>query len=218
MEKPALLALAIAAAPLPALAHPHVFTDAAFEVVFDDQGRVTALRVTWTYDDLFSLMTVEEKGADSDGDGSVSEAEFAPLKGFDSNWPEDYDGDTYVLHQGAPLPLLAEPTDWEDGWTEGRLWSRHTRTLETPWDPAQGELVIQAYDPGYYVAYAIDPAVSFSGRGDCRAEVFVPDLDAAAQELQASLKEYAPGDNLDDFGLGDVGAGFAEEIRLTCGD
>ncbi|MFM2354968.1 MAG: hypothetical protein RLZZ528_704 [Pseudomonadota bacterium] len=199
------------------MAHPHVFTDTAVEVIFDAAGQVTALRVTWTYDDLFSLMTVEERGADTDGDGSVSADEFAPLAGFDSNWPEDYDGDTYILSGGAPVALDPTPTGWEDGWSDGRLWSRHTRTLTAPLDPAKAEVVIQSYDPGYYVAYAIDPRVAFTGRDDCRAEVFVPDLDAAAAELQASLKEYAPGDNLDDFGLGDVGAGFAEEIRLTCG-
>ncbi|MEM8823617.1 MAG: DUF1007 family protein, partial [Pseudomonadota bacterium] len=39
----------------PAGAHPHVFVDAQSGFVFDDEGRLEALRITWTYDALTTL-------------------------------------------------------------------------------------------------------------------------------------------------------------------
>jgi ABC-type uncharacterized transport system substrate-binding protein len=62
------LAFALLLLPAPALAHPHVFVDASVEVVFDAQNRATGLRIGWTYDDLFSLMIVEDRGLDPDYD------------------------------------------------------------------------------------------------------------------------------------------------------
>ena len=54
-------------------------------------------------------------------------------------------------------------------------------------------LVVQVYDPGYYVAYSIpfDPVVT--GGSGCSAKVFVPDVDEAEEQLLAALSEYTPG-------------------------
>ncbi len=76
-------------------------------------------------------------------------------------------------------------------------------------------LIEQLYDPGYYVAYAIpyDPVVT--GGVGCSAQVFVPDLDEAAAELQAALSEYTPDIDLEaEFPA--IGAAYAEEVRVTC--
>ena len=65
----------------PARAHPHVFVDTALEVIFDAEGLVTGLRISWTYDDLFSLSVIADKGLDPDWDGKLTEAEVAKLSG-----------------------------------------------------------------------------------------------------------------------------------------
>lgn len=49
---PAILATGLLAAG-PASAHPHVFIDAKADVVFDDQGRITAIRNVWRFDDAY---------------------------------------------------------------------------------------------------------------------------------------------------------------------
>ena len=203
--------------PAAALAHPHVFVDATVEAVFDDQGRLTAFRIGWTYDELFSLMLVEESGADPDGDGQVSIDEMQALDGFDMDWGTDFLGDAYVVQGAAAVALAPGPQDWKTGWADGRLWSTHTRTLEAPLTPGPEGVTIQIYDPGYYVAYAITGEPEVTGRGDCTATIFVPDLDAAQTQLLDSLKEYAPGDDLEDVVFPNVGADFAEEVRVTCG-
>ena len=59
----------------PALAHPHVFIDTGLEVIFDDQGRATGIRISWTYDEYYSLVIAEEKGIDPDYDGAATDAE-----------------------------------------------------------------------------------------------------------------------------------------------
>ena len=203
--------------PAAALAHPHVFVDATVEAVFDDQGRLTAFRIGWTYDELFSLMLVEESGADPDGDGQVSIDEMQALDGFDMDWGTDFLGDAYVVPGAAAVALAPGPQDWKTGWADGRLWSTHTRTLEAPLTPGPEGVTIQIYDPGYYVAYAITGEPEVTGRGDCTATIFVPDLDAAQTQLLDSLKEYAPGDDLEGVVFPNVGADFAEEVRVTCG-
>jgi len=56
-----------------------------------------------------------------------------------------------------------------------------------------------------------------TGRQDCTAETWEPDLGAAEQELRAALAEVAPGVNLEEEGYPEVGGLFAEEVRVTCG-
>ena len=76
-------------------------------------------------------------------------------------------------------------------------------------------LIVQVYDPGYYVAYGIpfDPVVT--GGTGCTAQVFLPDIDAAEEQLLAALSEYTPDVDLEaEFPA--VGAQFAEEVRVTC--
>lgn len=203
--------------PAPAFAHPHVFVDTTVRAVFDDQGRMTGLRIGWTYDELFSLLLVEDGGHDTDGDGSISDIEMKALDGFDMDWGSDFLGDTYPEQDGRPLALVTGPQDWVTGWKDGRLWSEHTRTFAAPVDMAEGPVVIKAYDPGYYAAYAIVGEAGFDGRADCTSETFVPDLDAMQEELMASLKEYMPGDDLEEIGFPEVGEQFSEELRITCG-
>jgi ABC-type uncharacterized transport system substrate-binding protein len=60
-----------------AVAHPHVWVDAASELVYDDQGRLTAVRHHWLFDEEFSAYALQ--GLDTDRDGKYSAAELKPL-------------------------------------------------------------------------------------------------------------------------------------------
>lgn len=198
----------------PALAHPHVFIDTGIEVILNDRNEATGLRISWTYDDLYSLYIVGDMGLDPDWDGSLTPEEVVKLSGFDMKWVEGFEGDTYALMAGAPLEL-SRPRDWTADYAAGKITSTHVRDFSAPVPVAAEPLVVQAYDPGYYTAYSIpgDPVVT-GGKG-CTAQVFVPDLDAAAEALQAALAEYTPDVDLEDE-FPAVGANFAEEVRLTC--
>lgn len=209
------LAVALALAAGPALAHPHIFIDTELEVIFDDQGQATHLRVTWIYDDFYSLLMIEDRGLDPDGDGLLTEAERADLQGFDMGWDADFLGDTHVLADGQAV-TLGRPQDWTADYREGRIVSTHLRALDPAVAPAAAPLVVQVYDPGYYSAYYITAQPVLTGApAGCAAQVFEPDRDAADAILQSALAELAGSDSLE-MEFPAVGAAYAEEARITC--
>lgn len=216
MRHAAALALSLCLAAGPLGAHPHAFVDTAFELVFDARGRLVAVRTAWVYDEFFSLLVIEDGGHDADRDGTIAGAELAGLTGFDMDWPEGFAGDLEVTQAGA-VATLGGPEQVTADWREGRLISTHLRRIDPPLDPAAAEIVLRPYDPGYYTAYTIITAARITGRDDCRAETWEPDLDAAGREMQEALAELAPGTDIEDAGFPPVGALFAQEVRLSCG-
>jgi len=196
-----------------AFSHPHIFVDTGIEVIFDDQAKATGLRITWAYDDLFSLMIVEERNMDADFDGNLTPEESAAIQGFDMQWDAGYAGDTYALSGEVLLPLSA-PADWTTTYADGRLISTHLRHFADPvtlGDP----LVVQVYDPSFYTAYSIAMTTALTGRADCAAQVFEPDRAAADAILQAAIAEQAGSTDIEgDFPA--IGAAYSEEVRVTC--
>ena len=209
-----LLAAVLAAAAGPALAHPHVFIDTGIEVILNDRNQATGIRISWTYDDLYSLYVVGDMGLDPDWDGSLTPEEEARLAGFDMGWDADFPGDTYALLGEAPLPL-SRPGDWTAAYADGKITTTHLRTFDAPVPVGAVPLVVQVYDPGYYVAYSIPLAPLVTGGTGCAAQTFVPDVDAAQEALMAALSEYTPDVDLEGQ-FPAVGANFAEEVRVTC--
>jgi ABC-type uncharacterized transport system substrate-binding protein len=206
------LLLAVAAGP--AAAHPHVWIDTGIEVILNDRNEATGVRISWTYDDLYSLYVVGDMGLDPDWDGKLTPEEEAKLAGFDMKWDPGFPGDTYALIGGAALDL-SRPADWTASYAEGRITSTHLRTFAAPVPVDDVPLILQAYDPGYYVAYSIPSGPVVTGGTGCTARTFVPDLGEAEQKLMEALSEYTPDVDLEaEFPA--VGANFAEEVRVTC--
>lgn len=209
-----LAAVAFVLAAGPAFAHPHVFIDAAIEVVFDAEGYAEGVRVRWTYDELISLTFVTERGLDPDFDGVLTPAEIDSLSGFDMAWQPGFPGDTYALLGDTAL-VLSPPEDWSAGYADGVVSSTHFRRFAAPVDLGAAALVVQAYDPGYYTSYSVVDA-KVAGRQGCTVELFEPDRAAADQILQDALAEYSGTDGAEtDFPA--VGSAYAEEARVTCG-
>ena len=78
----------------PALAHPHIFIDAAVAVGFDDQGRLATIKNSWTFDTAFSVWMVQ--GLDTNGDGVVSSEEMQELADENMVGLADYGFYTYA--------------------------------------------------------------------------------------------------------------------------
>lgn len=201
----------------PAGAHPHMFVDTGIEAIFDAEGRLAAVRITWVYDELTTLMSVTDGGYDKDGDGALSEAEMEPLQGFDMEWGTDFLGDFQISRGAETLELVPGPQDWTSAWKDGHMISTHVRRLVTPVAPGLEPLVLKPFDPGYYTAYAIVGTPVVTGRDDCSAQVFEPDLTAAQEALAAALDEYSPDQSLEEMGYLMIGESYAEEVQLTCG-
>lgn len=198
----------------PALAHPHVFIDTQVEVILDAENRATGVRISWTYDDLYSLFIVGDMGLDPDWDGKLTPEEEARLSGFDMNWDPGFPGDTYALIGDVELPL-SRPKDWGASYADGKITTVHLRTFDAPVPVGAEPLLVQVYDPGFYTAYTIVGEPQLAGGTGCTAEAYGPDLDAADEALKAALAEYSADVNLEaDFPA--VGKNYSEEVRVTC--
>lgn len=214
------LVFSIALAAFPAaraVAHPHIFIDSGVTLVFDGSGQLGAVRVVWAYDELYSLLTVEELGLDPDFDGTLTEDEHAALSGFDMNWIEGFAGDAYLLVGGVEVPL-SRPLEWDAVYENGRIVSTHLRALEERVSVGMEPVILQIYDPTYYTAYQISlPTRLENAPEGCGSQLFVPDLEAAGDQLREALREFVGSDDafLED-NFPPVGEYFAEEVRVTC--
>jgi ABC-type uncharacterized transport system substrate-binding protein len=197
-----------------AWAHPHVFIDTGIEVLIDDQNRATGVRISWTYDEYYSLFIIGDMGLDPDWDGALTDDETARLSGFDMKWDAGFPGDTYALQGDVDL-ALSRPKDWSAGYADGKITSHHVRAFDQPIPLTGDPLIVQVYDPGYYVLYTIAQDPVLTGGQGCAATAYAPDITEADQKLKDALAEYSADESVEaDFPA--IGKTYAEEIRVTC--
>jgi len=202
------LLLICLAAPLasPVGAHPHIFIETRLELRVDDAGQLTGVEVTWIYDELYSLLVLEDYELDSDYDGILTDAEREQLTGFDMQWMEGYEGDLYVTRAGEKV-TLKDPVPLETGFADGQIYSVHLR----PVDPIPArDLLIKVYDPTFYTAYDLAGGVHVPG--GCSVAIGKADLDAA----YALVEQELGGRDVDIEDYPAVGHAFADEVRVTC--
>lgn len=208
------LCLAILA-PMPAVAHPHIFIDTGLEAVVDDAGRLTHIRISWTYDAFYSLLVTEDMQLDQDFDGVLTPEEEAQLSGFDMNWDAGYYGDLRASLAGQALEL-SRPMDYTASFADGKITTTHLRAVAGHPLVASGELVMRPYDETFYTAYEVTQPAKVSGQLACLISKIEPDIDAELEKMQVQLAELDANSNPEDAGLPNIGAKFATEIRITC--
>jgi len=184
----------------PAAAHPHVFVDARVEVVFDKEGKITALRQVWRFDDAFSAFA--SQGLDGNGDGVLSIEELQPLAKVNVESLKDYDYFTY-LKVGAKRIGFKIPTEYWLQMSDGYLTLFYTLPLMQAVKPEKDGISIEVYDPGYFVDYELvekDPAKLIDAPSNCALVVKRKDdpdsataailgqIPASERELPANLK------------------------------
>lgn len=204
MILPAALAMSLAASQ--AQAHPHVFVETGLKLMADEDGRLIGVEVSWTYDDFYSLLLLEDMGLDADGDGQLTDEELAKLDGFDLNWIEGYLGDLYLTANGGQVDM-APPEGRGTAVVDGQIVTRHFRAFSA----VTGSVVLKAYDPTFYTAYDLTGGVS--APESCDVSVQPADLDRAYTMVEEAL--YAnPAMPDDDFP--EVGEAFADVVEVTC--
>ena len=157
---PVLLALALAAflPPRPAAAHPHVWILANAELALRD-GQIERLRLTWTFDDMYSALVVED--FDSNGDGALDADELAILAKESRASLKDYSFFTRFLVDGQRLEVA------------GDLLRYHLDIpLPAPVDPRRQAFAFSIYDDSYYIDLQLNGAGAVTlegeGAGACR--------------------------------------------------
>lgn len=209
----ALVAVALSAIGPVADAHPHIFIDAGLTLLLDETGAVSGVEVTWRYDELYSLILLQDYGLDTDFDGALTEDEVTDTLGFDLNWNGGFDGGLYLLRGAAemtlgppePVSLTLRP--------DGRIETVHRRPVTG--DPGGDAPVrAQVYDDAFYIAFeAILP--SGVAESDCGPELVRADLDAAYAVLEAEIAAIGGEISAED-NFPAVGALFADQLVFQC--
>jgi len=206
MFRTLVLAVVISIAPM-AQAHPHVFVDVALRVLSDDKGRLTGVEVTWTYDDFFSLLVLEDRGLDPDGDMKLTEKERGALMGFDlEHWEPGFEGAMFIYDMGGKIELGAAEATYA-GMDGGRIVTRHIR----PIDPMPfSDLTLRPYDPSYYAALDLVEVTGLPS--GCKSDIIQPDTKAADAKVEA-----LGGAGMEAiFDEVQVGIYYADELRVSC--
>ena len=211
----ATLAAALTFAPTTVTAHPHVFIDTGLEIIFDAEGRLTHVRVTWKYDDLYSLLLTEDYKLDPDHDGALTDLERNHLAGFDAEWVPGYAGDLEVMLEGQVL-TLSGPMEPTADMIDGRLISTHLREFTGTPEIAGDDASFKAFDPSYYTAYDVTLPVIINGRDDCKILRIEPDIDGQLAQMQAQLLTLDANADLEENDIPMIGGDFATDIRITC--
>jgi polyphosphate kinase len=211
----ATLAAMLAVGPTNVTAHPHVFIDTGLEVIFDAQGRLTHVKVTWKYDDLYSLLLAEDYKVDADGDGALTDAERTELTGFDADWVQGYAGDLEVMLDGQVL-ILSRPMEPTADMVDGRIISSHLREVTGTPKLSGDPVSFKAFDPSYYTAYDMTLPVTIAGRSDCKILRIEPDIDGQLAQMQAQLLTLDANADLEENDIPMIGGDFATNIRVTC--
>ncbi|MBB4315619.1 DUF1007 family protein [Roseospira marina] len=190
----------------PAEAHPHVWIDADATVVLGPAGQITALDVTWTFDELYSEDTVIAV------EGRTS-ADLRPLV-------------TEAVHNLVPWLYFTDlradgirqtfgPVEAYDAhWRDGRLIYAFTLPLTRPVDPIAETVELRLYDPTYYIDIAVpeDRAVTLRP-SDAACSVTrspapeQPNFMVLSDAYQSVVVE--PGED-------GIGYAYAEIWRVTC--
>ena len=199
--------------------HPHVFVTGGAHFEVDAEGQLTKLHVSWIYDTFASLYLLNYLEVDQDGDQVLTEDEKAKILADQTNWPDDFQGDSYLFLSGKKQ-ILGKAQNADTRILEsGQVEVTFERVLEQPIRPGTNgdpDAVVKLYDPTFYYAYEVtDPPriVGPDGHG-CTVEhkpydANDPALKALQVELSALSTEETPEQQ-------DVGALFADELRMTC--
>lgn len=180
------------------------------ELRFDDEGRVSAIHIAWTFDEFYSAFALE--GAPRNGK-EYDPAYLAELAGINLQNLAEWDYFTEITSGGQNI-ALGTAEEGKSSWDEasGRLSLSFTVPLKDPLAPAvAAPLQLRVYDPSYYISIEYEKAdpVRMTGK--------VPEGCALASEtpnvenVWIGLPETAFTDE-----NSRIGASFATIVTVTC--
>ena len=178
-------------------AHPHVFVDARAELVFNDQAQLIAIRHVWRFDEAFSAYATQ--GMATDDDGQITREILQPLAKVNVDSLKDYDYFS-LLHIGGKRYGFKLPTDYWLQMDQGQLTLFFTLNLTQPVKTAKQTIVLDVYDPAYFVDFTLvpsEPALLINAPAGTKLTVTPkgdPDPAAAAilSQIPASQRQLPP--------------------------
>jgi len=146
-------ALAAFAAAGPARAHPHVFIEAAAAIVVKDQS-VTAIKVQWTFDELFSNTLIQD--FDKNKNKQFEPDEIADLRQNAFRSLKDFGFLTWIRIDGKAVKIEPEMiADFSAAQSKAMVVYRFTINLSQPVDPRKTPFQVSLYDETFYIEVAL---------------------------------------------------------------
>jgi len=167
-----LLALLGLGTALPAAAHPHIFIEEHVEVLFD-QNNVTGVRMTWSFDELYSSMLRSDYTDTKKGPITAKDVKNLHEKAFNNLASVHYF--TTMSLDGKPV-TFGVPKDFTASFNaDDKAIYSFVIPLTLPKAAARSLLEIAVFDPEYYVDFELaedNPVKSAGGeslKADCEA-------------------------------------------------
>lgn len=140
---------ALACVPNLAQAHPHVWIEARSQLVLNDQGKVSAIKIDWQFDEYYTASAIQ--GLDTNKDGKYEPKELHALAAENIEALKDYDYFTRIKVNGKKVKSAAVKT-FRSEHKKGLLHLIFTLPLKTPVDVKQTTLTYLMYDPSFYIS------------------------------------------------------------------
>jgi ABC-type uncharacterized transport system substrate-binding protein len=196
----------VAGASTPALSHPHVLVTGKSELVFGKDGGLSAVRHSWTFDELFSEYATQ--GLDKNKDGLLSRDELAELAKVNVESLKEFE--YFTVGKSGPGKLeFAEPVDY---WLEHKekLLTLHF-TLPVKKGSQKSGMSLDVYDPTYFVAFSLaddNPVKLIDAPANCSFEVKRPTPTAGPTQSESFFNSLSA--------ASEFGSQFANRVIVTC--
>lgn len=194
------------AQPNDAQAHPHVSVTSTSELIYATDGSVTGIRHAWTFDDLFSAYAIQ--GLDTKTKGVYTREDLAPLAQVNVDSLKEFAYFT-TARSGARKEKFGDPVDYFLEYKDSKLVLTFTLPLKVP--AKTQELVLEVYDPTYFVAFALadkEPLKLVGAPANCKLAIQKPADSKPQQTL--SEQNFLNGENAN------YGANFANRMTVAC--
>jgi ABC-type uncharacterized transport system substrate-binding protein len=206
----------LAAFALPALAHPHVYSDLRSDIVLDDQGRAIALNIEWIFDQTYTEAAIE--GMDADKDGVYTPQELHPVVTENIKALKEFRYFVQAKAAGKEVEY-ADVTEYGQRMNdEGRLAMTFVVPFAAPIDLKSTGFNYKVYDPDFFIAYDYIKGETIGIIGElpkgCTVSLGTVAFDEKVQETQKMLADkpvdWQP-DQPQDFG-----SLFAQPVSVSC--
>jgi len=195
-----------------ASAHPHVWVTMHSDFLYSPDGSVTAVRHTWTFDDMFSAFATM---GFPKTDGTFTRETLQPLATVNVDSLKDFDYFTYAKVDGKRVKdAFNEPTSdyWLDYDPKTTLLTLHF-TLPFKVPVKARSLQIEVYDPTFFIDFAMakqDPVTLVGAPAQCAVATEKPPDGNFPTTLRLDHALVTSEANIG------MGASFANRITVTC--
>ncbi len=170
---PALAVLLVAAGISgPLRAHPHVFIDGVTDVVFEN-GKIIGIRQHWTFDNVFSLLLIEDFDANKNRKFDKPEIEALRKGAFAA--VREFGYFTHIRLDGKKI-AVDRVSEFTASVTKGRISYSFFVPFAKPVDPKTTKVDLGTYDDTFYVSVtydAIDPVrLAGAGSSGCHFKIY----------------------------------------------